>query len=246
MQTGPKIELGRQLREAGPEELHRLVPKHLEELDPPIVRLLLRNPHLDLQIMEMVLSQKQLLVNHQVRRDLASHPVTPEVRALRLVSTLFWKDLLEISCDHRARPRVRRAAERHLLERLPGLAGGEKTAIARRSGPLIVAQIRRDPDPRVISALLENPRLTEGGLMPLVASETTLPEILKVVAKNQKWGNRYGVRLALCRNRRTPLDISLGLLPMLKKQDLAGIERDFRLHMAVRRRAAVLLGRKPI
>jgi hypothetical protein len=38
---------------------------------------------------------------------------------------------------------------------------------------------------------------------------------------------------------------TLALLPLLKKFDLKGIEQDRRLNMAVRKRAAVLLGRTP-
>ncbi len=78
-------------------------------------------------------------------------------------------------------------------------------AIARRASPLLIAQLRSDPEPRVIAALLENPRLTEGGLMPMVSSETTSPEVLGMVARHGRWGVRYPVRLALCRNRRTPV-----------------------------------------
>jgi hypothetical protein len=131
------------------------------------------------------------------------------------------------------------------VDRIPGLGAGEKVAIARRAGPLLVSQLRHDNEPRVISALLENPRLTEGGLMPLVSSETARPEVLSLVARHPKWGSRYAIRVSLARNRRTPIQATLSILPLLKKQDLKGIEQDRRLGMAVRRRAAVLLGRTP-
>ena len=235
--------LHNRLRDAGPEMLVGLVRDHLQELDPPALRQLFRNPHLSREAIELVLSERRLLTFQEVRKELVKHRLTPEVQALRFVPGLFWRDLLEISGDNRIRPRLRRAAERHLLERLPGMGAGEKAAIARRAGPLLVAQLRADSEPRVVSALLENPRLTEGALIPLVSSETAKPEILALVARNPKWGFRYPVRVSLARNRRTPVQTTLGLLPHLKKIDLKGIERDRRLPMPVRRRAAVLLGR---
>ncbi len=239
--TGEKLQ--RRLREAGAEELRRLLANHLEELEPIHLRQLFRNPHVNRQTMEMVLADRRMLAFHEVRKELARHPQTPEVRALRFVSGLFWRDLLELTNDTRVRPRIRRAAERQLAERISSLGTGEKVTIARRAGPLLVAQLRHDPEPRVVGALLENPRLTEGGLMPLVSRDTAKPEVLTMVARHAKWGIRYAIRLALARNRRTPVQTTLGLLPLLQKRDLRGIEQDRRLHIAVRRRAAVLLGR---
>lgn len=245
MTEGGSQELQRRLRDAGPEVLLELLQSHLSELDPRALRQLFRNPHLNRQMLELVLSERRLLTFQEVRKELVRHPLTPEVRALRFVSGLFWRDLLDISADSRIRPRVRRAAERHLLERLPGLGAGEKATIARRAGPLLVSQLRGDSEPRVVTALLENPRLTEGALIPLVSSETAKPEILALIARNPKWGIRYPVRVSLARNRRTPVQTSLAILPHLKKLDLKGIESDRRLPMPVRRRAAVLLGRTP-
>ena len=241
---GPE-ELQKRLREAAGEELGELVRSHLEQLDPITLRQLFRNPHLSRQVIEVVLSHRRLLAYHEVRKELARHPQTPEVRALRFVSGLFWRDLLELTSDHRVRPRLRRAAERHLVERIPGLGAGEKVAIARRAGPLLVSQLRHDSEPRVVAGLLENPRLTEGALMPLASSETAKPEILSMLARHPQWGMRYPIRVSLARNRRTPVQIALSLLPLLKKQDLKGIEKDRRLSMAVRKRAAVLLGHTP-
>jgi len=241
---GPEV-LQKWLRESNAEQLQELVGSHLEELDPIALRQLFRNPHLSRQVIEILLADRRLLAFHEVRKELARHPQTPEVRALRFASGLFWRDLLELASDNRVRPRLRRAAERHLVDRIPGLGAGEKVAIARRAGPLLVSQLRHDNEPRVISALLENPRLTEGGLMPLVSSETARPEVLSLVARHPKWGSRYAIRVSLARNRRTPIQATLSILPLLKKQDLKGIEQDRRLGMAVRRRAAVLLGRTP-
>ena len=92
----------------------------------------------------------------------------------------------------------------------------------------------------MIDALLENPRLTEGLLLPLVASETDLRESLAVVAASPKWSVRYPIRVALCRNPRTPVELVLPHLAMLKKSDLRGVARDLRLTLPVRRRAELL------
>ena len=238
-------ELRARLRQAGSEELLELLRSHLQELDAPDLRQAFRNPHLDRRGVELILAERHLLTFQEVRRELVRHRQTPEVQALRLIPGLFWKDLVDLAGDARVRPRLRRAAERQLLQRLPGLAVGERVAIARRAGPLLLAQLRQDTEARVIAGLLENPRLTEGALLPLVSSETARPEILRLVARDAKWGSRYPIRLALARNRRTPTQTSLATLPFLKKTDLKSVESDPRLPAALRRRASTLLGNTP-
>ncbi len=239
-------ELKRRLRQAGGEELLRLVEERAGELDPEAVRHTLRNPHAGARVVERLLGERRLLTFYEVRRELAGHPRTPQVQALRLVGGLYWRDLVALSADSRLRPVVRRTAERRLAERLPGLAVGEKMAIARAGGAGVVSQLRHDPDPRVVGALLDNPRLTEGALLPLLTSDGARPEVLKVVARHRKWGLRHAVRVAVCRNRRTPSAVVLPLLPGLKRTDLEAVAADPRLDRSVRRRANLLLGRSEL
>ena len=163
-------------------------------------------------------------------------------RRRRRAACCRWADLVRLGVDTRVHPVVRRSADQRLVERLPGLAIGEKLAIARGASPSVVAVLRQDPTPRVIAALLENPRLTEGALLPLAASEHALPAALAVLAGNPRWSARYPLRLALCRNPRTPLGSVLPLLPLLLKRDLEAVAADTRLLLPVRRRAQLLAG----
>jgi hypothetical protein len=93
-----------------------------------------------------------------------------------------------------------------------------------------------------MAALLDNPRMTEGVLLPVVARDTTPPPVLETVAGNQRWGVRYPVRVALARNPSTPIPAALRNLPHLKRRDLAAVARDPRIPMAVRKRAQLLGG----
>lgn len=157
---GPS-ELELRLREAGAEELLALVSEHAAHLEVPAARQVLRNPHCTAEILELLADQPRLIAFYEVRRDLALHPRTPEPLALRHVPGLYWRDLMTLGQDTRIRPRVRKGADQYLAIRLPELALGEKIALARRCGPGILSQLRHDPSPRVVAALLDNPRLTE-------------------------------------------------------------------------------------
>lgn len=234
--------LSLRLREAGPEELLALLEEHAPRLEPPQVRQALRNPYFDARGVGVLAAQPRLLSFYEVRRGLALHPRTPEVLALRLVTGLFWRDLMELGADTRLRPVVRRAADLQLAARLPELAVGEKITLARRAGAGLLSHLRLDPSPRVMAALLDNPRLTEDLLLPVAHSDHTSPPVLDRIAADRRWGVRYGLRQALCRNPRTPVETALRLLPALRRDDLRAVAVDVRLAETVRRRARLLLG----
>jgi hypothetical protein len=238
-----ETELGRRLREATPEELVRLLAEHGDEIGAGEAVEALRNPYLSAEGARAIAERPHLVSAYEVRRALALSPRAPEVVALNLVVGLYWADLLAVSLEVRVRPTVRRAAELALLTRLPRLAVGEKIAIARRGGAGVITALRSDPTPRVIAALLENPRLTEGLLGPALASDRAMPTLLAAVAANPRWGARHDLRLLICRNPRTPVAVALPLLPGLRKDELRGLAGDSRLATPLRRRAELLSGR---
>ena len=81
--------------------------------------------------------------------------------------------------------------------------------------------------------------------MPLLASGAARPDVLRSIAAAERWIARYQVRRLLCRNRKTPSDVVLPLLPRLKKGDLRALASDFALDPQVRKRAGLLLGKSP-
>jgi hypothetical protein len=239
--AGAPEDLALRLREAGLEEVLLLLRTWADVIPAGTVRQALRNPFADGQVIDEVASRPHLLAAYEVRRDLTFHRSTPEVLALRFVSGLTWRDLVELGVEVRVRPPVRHAADRYLIERLPALAEGERVSIARRASLGVLGRLRHDPSRRVISALLENPRLTEGVLAPLVHHESALPPVLALVAGNPRWGARYGIRVGLAQNPQTPVATVLAILPHLKKADLRAVAAADRLAAPVRRRARLLV-----
>ncbi len=235
-------DLGRRLREADAETLARLLEETAEDLDEEAARQALRNPFIGAREIEGLAALPRLRASYDVRREVALHPRAPEMVALTLIPTLYWNDLARVGLDTRIGPRVRRAADQRILDRLPELAVGEKVAIARQASPGVVARLRLDPNPRVIAALLENPRLTEGLLLPLASSDMAAPAVLELLAKDQRFGVRYAVRAALSRNPRLPVQTALGNLVGLRKVELGAVATDPRLPTLVRQRARLLLG----
>lgn len=221
-----------------------MVEEHRSLLDPPSAILALRNPHADEEAVREILDEKRLLAFYEVRKELAGHPATPRPRALQLVGGLYWRDLVAVSRETRVAPAVRRAAERRILDRIPGLALGEKIAIARRASRMVQQALGKDSNPRVVKALLENPRLTTGVLLPIVSRGATAPPVLAAVAEDRRWGSRYPIKVAIARNPKTPVATALRLVSSLKKGDLRALTREPRINDVVRRRAKLHLGQE--
>lgn len=241
-ESGPLApEVLHRMREAGTEELLALVKEHAVRLDPPAVSVVLRNPYVTAEVMD-VLARPRLLSFYEVRRDLAMHPRAPEILAHGLVQGLYWRDLVALGLDTRLHPRLRRTADQLLGVRLPQLSVGEKMSVARRASHGLLSHLRHDPSPRVIEAMLDNPRLTEDILAPVAHSAATPGPVLALIAADRRWGARYGLQVAICRNPAAPLATALRLLPLLRKTEQKAVASDPRLNEAVRQRARLLLG----
>ncbi len=232
---------GRRLRTAPARELLELVRDSLERLTPPQARLVMLNPFVNTEVIEVLLGSRTLTTEASVRAALARHRKTPEIDAVRLIPRLFWRDLMEISVDLRLRPNVRRIAEKYLILRLPRLSPGEKIALARRAGPIILVELVKDPAVRVIGAVLKNPRLTEQTLLPLAGRKEARPQILDLVGKHPRWGRAQEIRFALARNPSTTFSVLFEILPLLKREELEAVLTVQEHSSIVRTRARELL-----
>ncbi len=232
--------LARALLEAGPEELPSLVEEELERIDAGLARQVLRHPYLTLETLRLLIAEERLATDYEWRRDVAAHRLAPQAVAMRFLATLRWTDLARLGRDVSVPPLIRRHAENALCNRLPGLSLGEKITLARSAGDAALRYLRHEPHPRVFEALLQNPRLTVGLLMPVARSTSTASELLGMLASSSKWGVRYDLKLQLCRNPRTPIHNALYLLSGLRRGDLESLARDRTLRTPVKQRAAQL------
>lgn len=234
-------DLGALLRRAGSRRLHELVVAHGNQLDVRLARQVLLNPYVTAAVIEELVCNRRLMTRYEVQSAVARHRRTPQAAALRFMSGLFWRDLLDVAADMRIAPAVRRVAEKYLARRLERLTVGERTAVARRATPMVISRLREDRHPYVFKALLDNPRLTEISLMPVVTDERTPPRILDLVAKNPRWGGRYAIRESLARNPQAPFQVIFEILPRLRPKHLLEIAELEAHSWIVRHRARELI-----
>jgi hypothetical protein len=129
---------------------------------------------------------------------------------------LSEKDIESAVSDAIAEPEkrktlIQRLAKMNVVQRIQlALVGGREERIA----------LIRDPNKVVQRAVLQSPRLTESEVESFASMTVLSIEILRQISINRLWMKSYSIVRNLTTNSKTPLDISLHLLPRLNPRDL--------------------------
>jgi hypothetical protein len=235
------MELEERLRRAGgsAEELSTV----LFDVSEQVLLALLDNPRLTDEHLGVLLSRKnlsqaflrelglreRLLRDYRVKLALVRHPRAPRNVALTLMRHLYLFDLLKVGTTPGVAAEVRRVAEEAVVMRLTALSLGERLSLARLGSGRIAAALLADAEARVYCSALENPRLTEEGVVKILREEKLTPEAVEAIAVHPRWSLRYEVRLGLIRNPATSLGRVLALAAQVRSRDLADLTMDSRM-----------------
>jgi hypothetical protein len=220
-------------KETAKEVLVRLARNpHLEERD--LLRLLERKD-LAHEVVDELARHKEVRRSHTVQLALVMHPKTPRRVSLPLMKFLYIFDLLRVAQTPAVPADVKMVAEETILKKLEGLPRGEKISLAHRGTGRLAAGLLLTADLGLIRAALDNPSLTEGLLLKVLAREDLPPFVVEQLALHQRWSHHYHLRLALIRNPLTAFARVLAFLPEIAVTDLRDICLDHRLPRPVRR-----------
>jgi hypothetical protein len=104
-----------------------------------------------------------------------------------------------------------------------------------------LARFLHDPSPNVVRALLGNRSLSEDDVLVLATRKNLPSDILETIAKNKRWIENYPVRVALVKNPKTPLSVSLSLARYIRLFDLAELTRSHYLPPVLRRKLELII-----
>jgi hypothetical protein len=148
------------------------------------------------------------------------NPRVPRGLGLKLIPALFWRDLAEVAANAWTQGALRVRAEALLKEGFEDMRLGDRVALARMATPAVIALLLQQSDPRILEAVLLNPRLKEEDLLRQLRSETVSATLLDEVARAPRWKDQYGVRLGLVLQPKTPLALALSQVSGLVPRDL--------------------------
>ena len=107
-----------------------------------------------------------------------------------------------------------------LLQRLATMTVAERVQFAIKGGSEARRTLIRDANKVVQRAVLQSPRLTDQDVEAFAQMSSLTDEVLRLIAKNRNFRKNYVVIRNLMNNPKTPLDVSLHMLPMLNAMDL--------------------------
>jgi ParB-like chromosome segregation protein Spo0J len=112
------------------------------------------------------------------------------------------------------------AKRQTLLQRLAVMSVAQRVQFAIKGGSEARRTLIRDSNKVVQRAVLQSPRLTDQEVEAFAAMSNLNDEILRLIAGNRNFRKNYSVVRNLLNNPKTPLDVTLHLLPMINVMDL--------------------------
>lgn len=115
------------------------------------------------------------------------------------------------------------AKRQTLLQRLAKMSVSQRVQFAIKGGSEARRTLIRDSNKVVQRAVLQSPRLTDQEVEGFATMSSLTDEILRLIANNRNFRKNYTVVRNLLNNPKTPLDVSLHMLPMINAIDLKRI-----------------------
>lgn len=112
------------------------------------------------------------------------------------------------------------ARRQTLLQRLAKMTVAQRVQFAMKGSSEARRTLIRDNNKVVQRAVLQSPRLTDQEVEAFAAMSSLTDEILRSIANNRNFRKNYTVVRNLLNNPKTPLDVSLHMLPALNAVDL--------------------------
>ena len=120
------------------------------------------------------------------------------------------------------------------LQRIASMTVAQRIGRAMKGSREERAILIRDPNKIVAVAVLSSPKMSESEIESVAKMASISEEVLRIIASNRAWTKRYGVIVALARNPKTPVAISMNLLGRLSERDLRAISTDKNVPEALR------------
>jgi len=83
----------------------------------------------------------------------------------------------------------------------------------------------KDPNKLVSSAVMKNPRITDGEVLTVAKNKSTNDELIRLITFNREWVKNYEIKRALVLHPRTPLPKALRYMDILTEKDLKRKDR---------------------
>ena len=112
------------------------------------------------------------------------------------------------------------------MQRIQAMNVAQRIALAMKGSREERAILIRDPNKIVGVAVLSSPKLSDQEVETIAKMTSISDELLRIISMTRAWIKNYPVVLALAKNPKTPVGISMNLLGRLNDRDLRLLSTD--------------------
>nr|HEX4312452.1 hypothetical protein [Kofleriaceae bacterium] len=87
------------------------------------------------------------------------------------------------------------------------------------------SRLIRDPSRNVALAAIKAPGVTDIEAARYASNQTLPEDVIRYIANRREWTKLYGIKVALCRNAKTPIPDSTRLISFLRDRDLNNLSK---------------------
>jgi len=123
------------------------------------------------------------------------------------------------------------------LQRIAALNVAKRIALAVKGNREERAILIRDPNRIVTAAVLSSPKMNDAEVASIAKMQNVSEDVLRTIAMNRSWLKNYSVILAVVKNPKTPVALSMNLMARLSEKDLKLLSTDRNVPDALRMQA---------
>lgn len=120
-----------------------------------------------------------------------------------------------------------------LAQRIMKMSISEKIKLATLGNKEARGALIRETNKLVAVAVIRSPRITDGEVLACAANKAMMEDVLRVIYNNREWTKNQKVKLALVKNPKVPLTVTMKFLNTFRDAELKDLSRDRNVPAAV-------------
>jgi hypothetical protein len=113
-----------------------------------------------------------------------------------------------------------------VTQRLQKMSFTQRLKAASKGTKEMRAILIRDPNKMIAATVLSSPKVSEQEVASFAKMGSVSDDVLRIIGHNRAWMKNYSVVLALVKNAKTPLAMSMNLLQRLQDRDVTQLSVD--------------------
>ncbi|MFP2963843.1 hypothetical protein ACLEPN_40515 [Myxococcus sp. 1LA] len=120
-----------------------------------------------------------------------------------------------------------------LAQRIMRMSIAEKIKLATLGNKEARTALIRETNKLVAVAVIRSPRITDGEVLSCATNRAMMDDVLRVIYNNREWTKSHKVKMALVKNPKVPLTVTMKFLNSFRDNELKDLSRDKNVPAAV-------------